>query len=141
MERLTTKFEGYFVPKETIEIDEYNIAAECMDCWEVCENAKGTCAQCTIQHCFDKLAAYEDAEEKGLLHKFPCKVGEYVYFQNVFNEDIERAEVIELHIGKFTKGISIYNTKLGIVKISINEIGKYAFLTKEEAEASKQEGK
>lgn len=79
MERLTTEFEGYFVPKEFVEVDEYNIAAECKDCWEICEKANNSCDKCAIQHCFEKLAAYENAKEQGLLLKLPCKPGDAIY--------------------------------------------------------------
>ena len=34
--------------------------------------------QCILD-CFERLAAYEDAEEAGLLIRLPCKVGDAVY--------------------------------------------------------------
>ena len=67
MERLTTGFECYFVPKELIEVDECNMTIECKDCWEMCEKANNNCKECAIQTAFNKLAAYEDAAEQGLL--------------------------------------------------------------------------
>lgn len=48
-----------------------------------CDDVKkcgGYCAQCNFEtKISEKLAAYEDAEEQGLLLKLPCKVGDTVY--------------------------------------------------------------
>lgn len=79
MERLTIEFEGAFMPKEAIEIDECDITAECKDCSEICEKANNNCKECAIQNCFNKLAAYENAADDGLLIHLPCKPGEIVW--------------------------------------------------------------
>ncbi len=69
----------------------------------------------------DKLAAYEDAEEQGLLLRLPCKIGTEVW------------KIINLR-DNFTdipyKIVAIVNFRLDMLK----EIGKTVFLTKEEAE-------
>ena len=90
----------------------------------------------------DKLAAYEDAEEQGLLFCFPCNVGSYVYLQGNLPGTIQHAEVFELHVSKYVQGVSIYNPRIGITKIPIALIGKDVFFTYEEAETAllKQEG-
>ena len=90
----------------------------------------------------DKLAAYEDAEEQGLLVRLPCKVGDTIYAptRNIISEF--RVEVFEyggynerfLRVGwHLTKGIT-GNFRLDGIRAS--EIGKTVFLSREEAEAA-----
>lgn len=83
-----------------------------------------------------------DAEEQEMLFQFPVKVGDHIYL--VTNDRIDPCEIIELHIGKYVKGISIFNPIIGIVKVALVEMGKMIFLTREEAETAlkkMQEGK
>lgn len=47
-------------------------------CPTVCDELF-SCIGCPIQESVDKLAAYEDAEEQGLLLKLPCKCQEVVW--------------------------------------------------------------
>lgn len=55
------------------------------DTWELCgldSECKRDCwkpTPCKIPQMVRKLAAYEDAEEQGLLIKLPCRVGDTVY--------------------------------------------------------------
>ena len=53
-------------------------------CDTICENCpmKGKCSdsQDCVNVLADRLAAYEDAEEQGLLVILPCKVGDKVWF-------------------------------------------------------------
>lgn len=79
------------------------------------------------------LAKSEDQE---FFFYFPVEVGTCLYIASKFYEKVERAEVIELHVGRFAKGFSIYNQQIGTIKLSIKEIGKHLFFTKEEAEAA-----
>lgn len=87
-----------------------------------------------------KLAAYEDAEEQGLLVKLPCKVGDTVYSLERFCDgnigDCDswlkceeckdyQQEVIEHRIGTLSQAVSI-----------IEMLGKTVFLTREKAEAA-----
>lgn len=88
----------------------------------------------------DKLAEYEDLEEQGLLVRLPCKVGDTVYRVNAgAKQPIIPMIVSEIHflcykneravridaIGKEDMGESCYR---------LEDIGRIAFLTHEEAE-------
>lgn len=163
MERLTTEFEGYSVPKEFIEVDKYDIAAECKDCWEICEEANSNCKECAIQRCFNKLAEYEDAEEKGLLVILPVMPGETVYLIDNNTDacdecenfvvgyceeyckcnDAEYPQCAEepLCEKQFLEVIE-YKTNQKWILENKDDFGKRIFLTREEAEAAlkKQEG-
>lgn len=85
MERLTEKFVCNLpdevleklgiadVPKEDYEIKETHGAT----CKETCEEHE--CSDCPISKAINKLAAYEDAEEQGLLLRLPVAIGDKVY--------------------------------------------------------------
>ena len=88
------------------------------------------------QQCLDKLGQLEDAEEKGLLLRLPCKVGDKVY-----------RPVPKLY-RTYTKSVitDICITEDGIffstdkrIDWKIETIGKTIFLTKEEAEQALKE--
>lgn len=102
-----------------------------------------------------KLAAYEDAEEQGLLLRLPCKVGDTVWVVtspfNVF-DDIEydnnmRSEVYEAFVSSVTfyKCGEQYRISAKVTNHFIEQyfqkrdFGKIVFLTKEEAEAKLKE--
>lgn len=84
----------------------------------------------------DKLAAYEDAEEQGLLLRLPCKVGDTVYVptRNFVSElriiliSIERDNIF-FH---WRLNTGIYPNLDGFTS---SYIGKMVFFTCEEAEA------
>ena len=57
MERLTIKYDKFFVPKKTCTIDRLGEADDCDACLDVCGD---DCGNCPIQECFEKLAEYED---------------------------------------------------------------------------------
>ena len=86
----------------------------------------------------DKLAAYEDAEEQGLLVRLPCKVGQEVF--TVEDADIyctvDGVEEIDhiLEFGICDCGLT-FSTEWYEAR-PIGEIGKTVFLTREEAEAA-----
>ncbi len=92
-----------------------------------------------------RLAAYEDAEEAGLLVHLPCKVGDTVYAPT-------RNFISEFRVSQFDFGgydepylrVNWYLTKgitgnFRVDGISASEIGKTVFLTREEAEAALKE--
>lgn len=98
----------------------------------------------------EKLAAYEDAEEQGLLLRLPCKVGDTVYVVtspfNVF-DDIEydenmKDEVYEAYVSSvsFYESGEQYRIYAKVTNHFIGayfrecDFGKTVFLTKEEAE-------
>ena len=125
MERLTTRnIAGVAVYKNPFECD------RCGDTiWRLpdCGNGSPT----------EKLADYEDAEEKGLLLRLPCKVGTEVY-NITWWDDVQEKVVVKgktyyrtVHKHKVTKSTFRY--------FDIDEFGKTIFLTKEEAEAKMTE--
>jgi hypothetical protein len=69
----------------------------------------------------DKLAAYENAEEQGLLVRLPCKVGDMVY-----EVDVKRME------WGWIKVIEPVKFRIGMT----DSVGKTVFLTCAEAEAA-----
>ena len=83
----------------------------------------------------EKLKAYEDAEEQGLLLHLPCKVGDRVWVLNKIKKEIfpTRVEHIEYIVND--------NLEFPLTKIKgegfcvfFDDFNKIVFLTKEEAE-------
>lgn len=77
----------------------------------------------------EKLAAYEDAEEQGLLLRLPCKVGDKIYI--VFhNHTIGKSTVVSFKM--IAKGWAVKTNDWSYL---FTDFGKTVFLTKSEAEA------
>lgn len=114
-----------------------------------------------LQALINKLAAYEDAEEQGLLLRLPCKVGDAVYL--IDKDENNRLQVYE---GKWRRVSLVQTSKnssfelCGEISYDIHDcfyndgrtmeqgmyvgqestrIGKVVFLTREEAEAKLKE--
>ena len=90
----------------------------------------------------EKLAAYEDAEEQGVLLWLPCKVGDKIFLDFAgFGKDIDEFTVKDFHLDCFEDGeIILYcdyesNDKTLSGQINVMEFGKTVFLTKKEAKA------
>lgn len=94
------------------------------------------------QSALQRLAAYEDAEEHGLLVRFPCKVGDTVYS---YSHD-KQMRTLKCEGFLFT-GIcwkarctdfipSWVGNQKRHVYIMFSSFGKSAFLTREEAKAA-----
>lgn len=78
---------------------------------------------------YKKLAAYEDAEEQGLLLRLPCKVGDTIYI--VFhNHTIGKSTVVSFKM--IAEGWAVKTNDWSYL---FTDFGKTVFLTKEEAEA------
>lgn len=87
----------------------------------------------------EKLALYEDAEENGLLVRFPCKVGDTVYA-------IVKSKVLAVYVVSivrrewqpcWTVNLLFDSKKTnGVYAYSIDRFGRDVFLTPEEAEAA-----
>ncbi len=120
MERLTEKVLGFTQLKD------------CGNdfCKETCaeHDEEKSCNNCPIQKAFEKLAEYEDLEEKGKLLKLPCAVGDMVYVLRLDNAAymMNNEKVWEIVEDKF----EIFH---------FDSIGKTVFLTREEAEAALKE--
>lgn len=91
-----------------------------------------------------KLAAYEDAEEQGLLLRLPCKVGDTVYCITPYvKEPIIATHVLQMNIKQFYNKriivrIDVMN-KMGESCYFLDDIGKKIFLSREEAKAKLSE--
>ncbi len=67
MDRLTIEYCGEYVPKELCSIDRFGGADDCDLCCEYCkatEEGSADCSECVINHCFNRLGMYENAQEK-----------------------------------------------------------------------------
>ena len=136
MERLTEKVFGFVQLK----------ACGNDFCKETCaeHDEEKSCKNCHIQKAFEKLAEYEDLEEKGLLLRLPCKVGDTIYEVSYENREF----VIKEHIVKefiyrtyrFPR-IEIYceNENGFLVCNNIGKLDECLFLTREEAEQKLKE--
>lgn len=87
-----------------------------------------------VTNILDRLAAYEDAEEQGLLVRLPCKVGDTVY---ALNEVMEVDVVHEINFGRTSNGDLrlLFLCEMG-VSFYDNDVGKTVFLAREEAEVA-----
>lgn len=88
----------------------------------------------------NKLAAYEDAEEEGLLVKLPCKVGDTVYeislVESYRNPAIREMGVVDILLRDDDTYFTLQDLHDEYYDNCIlsTEIGKTVFLTQEEAE-------
>ena len=76
-----------------------------------------------LQNVLDKLGAYEDAEEQGLLLRLPCKVGDTVYVDSAILpiEDMECYEDIDNKIPLYfsARVVSFHFAKRNWMKIAV----------------------
>lgn len=131
MERLTEKNDvgSYYFPKCFEKCDGLGASSKC----DNCENMTNAC---------EKLGAYEDAEEQGLLLRLPCKLGDALYRVNKgAKEPVIMMRVIQLCIKQIHKDRTVMRID-AINDADMDEscylscdIGKKIFLTREEAEA------
>lgn len=146
MERLTERFENG-------QVGVAGCGKNCKYSYKYCENAEERCP--VFNEIYEKLAAYEDAEEQGLLLRLPCKVGDTVWVVtspfNVF-DDIEYDENMKDEVYEaFISSVTFYECgeQYRIYAKATNhfigayfrkcDFGKTVFLTKEEAEAKLKE--
>lgn len=130
MERLTTRnIAGVAVYKHPFECERCG-----EEIWRLPDYGNGSPTE--------KLAAYEDAEEQGLLLRLPCKVGDKIFLDFAgFGKDIDKFTVKDFHLDCFEDGETILycdyesNDKTLSGQIDVMEFGKTVFLTREEAEA------
>ena len=99
-----------------------------------------------LQSLINKLAAYEDAEEQGLLLRLPCKVGDTLYRVNKgAKEPVIMMRVIQLYIKQIHKDRTVMridainDADMGESCYLPCDIGERIFLTREEAEAKLKE--
>lgn len=90
----------------------------------------------------NKLGAYEDAEEQGLLFRLPCKVGDIVYVIDkiIHPFKVEKFELFKYHIEilcEYTGEDEM--RKYWKIRCPLADLGKIIFLTKAEAEKALEE--
>ena len=113
-------------------------------CKQVCEEYSN-CKSCPIGRAIDRLAEYEDtgltveraaelgkADGEGRVVVLPCKVGDKIYLRGKVDKRTRSgARIVEQAISY----IAIYDDWIDIDGIcEAEELGEYAFLTREEAE-------
>lgn len=133
MERLTERTADGILVKENHGENGLRTFYQCFE-----EKPNDKYINCDGGYCaIEKLAAYEDAEEQGLLLRLPCKVGTEVY-NITWWDDVQEKVVVKgktycrtFHKHKVTKSTFSY--------FDIDEFGKTIFLTKAEAEAKLKE--
>lgn len=104
MERLTERYKDPIANTVLIK--------ECGDklCKNICDDIEYDCSKCGLEKALEKLAAYEDLEEQGLLVRLPCKVGDDVYIipspsvygLNIINGYENLNRVYHQHVGSIT---------------------------------------
>ena len=133
MERLTEVENGTAMVKGCGSNCKYGFQHCTKEDWENCK---------TIDDVIDKLAEYEDLEERGLLLRLPCKVGDTVYAIGFNNNKPIIYESVVLNILITEKEI-VFNVKVDEFKINSqlkqSMFGKTVFLTQAEAEQKLKE--
>lgn len=109
-----------------------------------CDNCpkKGNCNEpyTCLNVVTDRLAAYEDAEEQGLLVRLPCKVGDILYVtdEGTTLPAVRLVENVTWRNGNVS--IECVNQRTGTpYYCTAEDFGKTVFLTREEAEAALKE--
>ena len=87
MERLTKHKFGNVVSE-----NQEKTGILCSNFCNNCSRGTGDCKH--LKAIVEKLAAYEDAEEQGLLLKLPCKVGDTVYAIGFNNKPVVYESVV-----------------------------------------------
>lgn len=85
----------------------------------------------------EKLAAYEDAEEQGLLLRLPCMVGDTLYYVDDIRKFVDECKVTKLEFRTMNKchmriSIEMQGKLWHCIRDEL--IGEVAFFDKEEAE-------
>ena len=142
MERLTKHKFGNIVSE-----NQEKTGIHCSNFCNNCSQGTGDCKH--LKAMIEKLAAYEDAEEQGLLLKLPCKVGDTVYaYCSEFGiiPYVVDCIVINEHI---TFQCSSYSDPIGDcpsecldeIEPDITDFGKTTFIAQAEAEQKLKEMK
>lgn len=120
MERLTERIEGNYIARQ----DRVN--------GKIIGN----------QQCLNKLGQLEDAEEKGLLLRLPCKVGDTLYAIRELFDGKETKVIEEIVVRRFDlRALQRFVITSNGHRLNFSNFGKTVFLTKEEAEQALAEMK
>ena len=133
MERLT-KHKFWNVVSEKQE----KTGIHCSNFCNNCSRGTGDCKH--LKAMVEKLAAYEDAEEQGLLLKLPIPIGTTVYkFEPLVSGT---KEYIKTRVSRYDVfNDSVWFCFLNGLGRNIEDFGKYVFLTQAEAEEKLKEMK
>ena len=113
---------------------------DCDVCEEYCPHLQEDNCSC-LKEILEKLGAYEDAEEQGLLLRLPCKVGTSIYMINHYWIDeghicgIAEADDIDVFCYK------VYCDPDDYTMVAIADFNETWFLTREEAEKALEDMK
>ena len=111
-------------------------------CNRYCEKQRvETCNECGIYQAIQKLAEYEDLEEKGLLLLLPCKVGDTIWYVDDDDDNypieakITRIEIKENYVLYYAEE----KEDCGTLGFDSDAISKTVFFTQAEAEQKLKE--
>ena len=80
----------------------------------------------------EELKRMKDAEEQGLLHKTPCKMGDTIYFIDEESGKVFQSIVARFWIAKLQSFVIDYDGR----RFNFKQFGKTWFLDSEEAESA-----
>ena len=128
MDRLTTRKYGEIVSskREKKEI-------HCSNFCNNCSQGSGNCEY--VKDMIEKLAEYEDLEEKGLVLKLPCKLGDTLHWFDGFG-NYQQSIVNCIYI---ENGLDDIKIETLICTLDASELNKTVFLTREEADKALKE--
>lgn len=112
------------------------------ECFRKCDGASEKCDNCevTTKIC-EKIAEYEELEEKELLIKLPCRIGEPLFSIEKF-EDESSARIFEYEFDGIEKEgirLTVNGSKEDVVVFGPEELGRTIFKTMAEAEKKLEE--
>lgn len=93
MKRLTEKIDdGNYIPRALCTIDRNGQVDDYDGCADYCERGcDGECGECGIQHCFNRLAMYENMHEKVIERIEEIKATNY-YLHNFTGQMVDDLE-------------------------------------------------
>ena len=134
MERLTERTTDGILVKENYSENALRTFYQCFG-----EKPNDNYSNCEEGYCaMEKLAAYEDADEQGLL--LPCKVGTQIY-HFIYDFEEEKYMITKTRIIEVFENINgwYFRTLKDIPAFRLSDFCVCVFLTEEEAEAKLKE--
>lgn len=143
MERLTERYKDSIANTVLIR--------ECGDklCKDICDDIECDCSKCELEKALEKLATYEDLEEQGLLVRLPDDLNRILYQVNYrwtecteYGEENNKCEIYDCECEcDSRKEYYIAEVDLQYIPIGnyYDRLGKFLFLTREEAEKKLEE--
>lgn len=132
MERLTECVDGGISVKENYGESSLKTIYQCYG-----EKPFSNYSNCDEGYCaMEKLAEYEDLEEKGKLLKLPCKVGDEIFIPIDFQGKVHHGVIIGVEYSKTRKSfVAVVRTDDNFLCYEkFEDFGKTAFLNRNQAE-------